>query len=103
MKSITLSDHAPVVVSLELKDIPDRQRSWRLDESLLHDQAIVEDLEGELSLFFIENNEENIAPTVLWEAYKVFMRGILIAEGAKRKKIWIAQKQLLLQEIQELE
>ncbi|XP_040213300.1 taste receptor type 1 member 2-like [Rana temporaria] len=71
VKSITLSDHAPVVVSLELKDIPDRQRSWRLDGSFLYDQAIVEDLEGELSLFFIENNIENIAPTVLWEAHKV--------------------------------
>lgn len=103
MKSITLSDHAPVIVSLDLENIPDRQWSWRFDESLLHDQGIVEDLERDTNLFFKENNVENIAPTVLWETHKLFMRGRMIAEGVKRKKIWSAQKQSLLQGIQELE
>lgn len=69
VKSITLSDHAPVMVSLDLKDIPDRLRSWRLD-----DHGIVEGLENDLNLFFKENNIENIAPTVLWKTQSIYER-----------------------------
>ena len=54
-------------------------------------------------MFFKENNVENIAPSTLWETHKVFVRGRLIAEGAKRRKIWLAEKKLILQEIQKLE
>lgn len=97
VKSFTLSDHAPVIASLDLKNISDRQKS------LLFDQGIVENLKRDLNLFFKENNVENIAPTVLWETHKVFMRKRLIVEGVKRKKIWTAQKQSLLQEIRKLE
>lgn len=48
IKSITLSDHVSVVVALDLKDLPTRQKSWRLDESLLHNSRLVTDLESDL-------------------------------------------------------
>lgn len=81
IKSITLSDHALVMVILDLKDIPVRQRIWRLDESLLCNRWIIGDLEKDLTLFFKENNIENIAPTVLWETHKVFEREINSRKG----------------------
>lgn len=70
VKSITLSDHAPVMVSLELKDIPKRQRSWRLDESLLYDHGILKELKKDLNLFFKDNDVEDIAPTVLYDSLR---------------------------------
>lgn len=49
---LAVSWDAPVIVNLDLKNIPARQKTWSLDESLLYDQGIVEELERDMNLFF---------------------------------------------------
>ena len=59
---------------------------WRLDDSLIHDEGGGSRVEAELKQFFLTNDTEGISSATLWETHKAFIRGILIAEGAKKKR-----------------
>lgn len=47
--SITWSDHAPVLLTYALTDHPtDGQRTWRLNESLMHDDEVLTDVRKDM-------------------------------------------------------
>lgn len=56
-----------------------------------------------LTQYFEENSTTSISPSILWEAHKAKIRGVLIELGARRKKERGLQKEQLLSEIKTME
>ncbi|KAM9311866.1 transient receptor potential cation channel subfamily M member 1-like [Gastrophryne carolinensis] len=100
---MTLSNHAPIVLTLESPTPAPRSWSWRLNNSLLEDQRVVTETQDELRNFCELNSTPGISPGVLWEAHKCFIRGSIIKQGARLKKERTKHTLELLDEIGKLE
>lgn len=101
IKAITLSDHAPVAIKLEI--LNNRMgRNWRLNNSLIQDLVIIK-IEQELENFFAVNDTPEILRSALWEAHKAVMREILIGAGAGKKRERAGKLCILYGEIQDFE
>lgn len=86
IKTISFSDHAPVIVRLEVTSGPPTGRMWKLNDSLIQDSEVNRRIEQELEEFFLINDTSEISKGTLWETHKVYIRGILISIGAGKKK-----------------
>lgn len=84
--SITISDHAPVALSLRMGGVDKKERNWRLNESILDDKRAFETLKGGLISYFETNRTDEVSNQVVWEAHKVVIRGEMIAQGSRLKK-----------------
>uniref|UniRef100_A0A803JT41 exodeoxyribonuclease III n=1 Tax=Xenopus tropicalis TaxID=8364 RepID=A0A803JT41_XENTR len=101
--SITWSDHAPVFLDLSLNTISKKHFSWKINDSLLKNSDTLETLTKATKEYF-ENNTNTASNAILeWEAYKFYIRGIAIQQGAKIKKERTKKKQELLLHIKNLE
>uniref|UniRef100_A0A6I8T218 exodeoxyribonuclease III n=1 Tax=Xenopus tropicalis TaxID=8364 RepID=A0A6I8T218_XENTR len=101
--SITWSDHAPVFLDLSLNTISKKHFSWKINDSLLKNSDTLETLTKATKEYF-ENNTNTASNAILeWEAYKCYIRGIAIQQGAKIKKERTKKKQELLSHIKNLE
>lgn len=83
---VTLSDHAPVVMELRISQTQRKTPLWRINEDLLSDEGVIQRVEEELKQYFRINETGDVSGAVVWEAHKVYIRGILIKEGARKKK-----------------
>lgn len=83
---ISISDHTLVLMEIHLNVHNERQWKWVLNKSLLQDGGVLANLDRELQAFFDTNQTGKIAPLSVWEAQKSHVRGILIEQGARRKK-----------------
>ncbi|KAM7369499.1 hypothetical protein PAMP_000739 [Pampus punctatissimus] len=102
IEPITISDHAPVTVKIRIG--PNRQfKYWRLNVSLLNDEAIQQELREKLIEYLKSNDNDTVSPSTLWEAAKVVMRGNIIAISSRLKKQRLAQQVELEREIKKLE
>ncbi|XP_018409373.1 PREDICTED: dynein heavy chain 3, axonemal-like [Nanorana parkeri] len=71
---MTISDHAPVELTLKNNISWGKQYNWKLNDSLLHDQAVVQEIGVLLENYFQENNTEGMSLVTVWEAHKVVLR-----------------------------
>lgn len=101
--SITISDHAPVVLGIRVGDVCKKERNWRLNESILDDKRAFETLKGGLMSYFEINKTDEVSNQVVWEAHKVVIRGEMISQGSRLKKE--KQKEItdVLEEIHKIE
>lgn len=67
---ITISDHAPVTITLNLPHMASRSWAWRLNENLLDDPRVVSGIEETLSHYFMENDTGEVSYGILWEGNK---------------------------------
>lgn len=84
--SITFSDHAPVSLRWKLAKGNPPSNSWKLNEDLLHDRDIDQRIKEGIEFYFKTNSVEETSEAVVWEAHKVYIRGILIKAGSEREK-----------------
>lgn len=84
--NITISDHAPVTATLVLPQGICKIWSWRLNESLLDDAAVVSGVTEVQSHYFKENNTVGISKGTIWEDHKAVVRGDVISQGSRLKK-----------------
>lgn len=101
--SITFPDHAPVSIKWKLgkKNLP--FSGWKLNEDLLHDRVIDQRIKEEIEFYFKTNLVGETSEAVVWEAHKVYIRGILIKVGTERKKKEAKERLALQENIQKLE
>uniref|UniRef100_A0A8C5PTB1 Reverse transcriptase domain-containing protein n=1 Tax=Leptobrachium leishanense TaxID=445787 RepID=A0A8C5PTB1_9ANUR len=99
----TWSDHSPLSVQLDSPLYTPRERTWRLNLSLLTDPGLLEETKLILSNYFRENVQPETSFPTVWEAHKAVIRGFLISKGTAAKKIRQAQITDLLTEIRALE
>ena len=76
--NIIISDHSPTTFSLQLGENAPAQRNWRFNPQLITDKKFCEYLESNIKLFFEVNDNGNTFSTLLWEAFKAYLRGHFI-------------------------
>lgn len=102
IEPITISDHAPVTLKMELG--PKKSfRYWRLNVSLLNDEIIKQEIRQELKHYFEANEDDTISPVTLWEGAKAVMRGCIIAISCRLKKQRVNSQNKLEEKIKQLE
>lgn len=103
IEPITMSDHAPMILTLQPTQMTRVERTWRLNESLLDKEDIVEKLKVRIKEYFEINKMEGVSDQVVWEAHKAVVRGDLIAIGTYMKKESKREMDELLEKIRTLE
>ncbi|XP_075044810.1 vomeronasal type-2 receptor 26-like [Mixophyes fleayi] len=97
------SDHSPI--SADLSDIVPRPRpaSWRINDSILHDQSLILELRTLLDEYFLFNDLPDTSSMTLWEAHKAVVRGHPISMASRRKKLATSKRASLTIQLQTLE
>lgn len=103
IEPMTISDHHPISMTLQIPDTTPHTRIWRLDSSLLTDPTIAKEVDATLRHFFLENNPEDTSHINNWEAHKSVIRGTFLAAAAKRNKERRKHHSDLLEKIRKLE
>ena len=69
----TLSDHAPVLLTLCVRTEMERVFAWRLPSCALCDSVLLLEVRGAIIAHFDDNEGSVSSPGVLWESFKVYM------------------------------
>ena len=84
-ENITISDHAPVILTVEIgKD--HFYKYWRLNVSILSNESVVNEIKQSLREYFDLNDNGEVSPSILWEGGKAFIRGKIIEITSRLKK-----------------
>lgn len=78
-------------------DCRQRNTLWRLNIGMLNDPTFRNSMEKGLALYAQDNDNEEVNPSILWDAAKAVLRGKIIARTAALKKM----KTLTLTSLQE--
>jgi hypothetical protein len=82
-----LSDHNVVKVELNNKNEDKKHaNSWKLNNSLLNEQWIINEIKEDIKKFLEVNENENTTNQNLWDTTKAVVRGKFIAMSAYIKK-----------------
>lgn len=82
----SLSDHAPVSVTISPPYRDPACRHWRLNPALLSNHRFVDYVTTEWEHFIAINKTPDINPSVLWESGKAYIRGAIISYTSAQKK-----------------
>lgn len=83
--TIDVSDHAPIVMTV---DIGNNLKStlWKLNSSLLNNPQVKEELEKATDTYFKDNNNGEVSPPIVWDTFKAVLRGKIISIYSSLKK-----------------
>jgi len=89
--AIVISDHSPLLLDLRLDSPSAAPPQWRLNTSLLSDEAFCTSITQAIEEFMFFNNSDETNSSLLWETLKAFLRGKIISHSAyhnrQRRKI----------------
>lgn len=102
-QGIVISDHAPVVLSLALPDLPQIKKHWRINSTLLSDNDFVNFMKEHLSFFFETNTSPDTSSLVVWDALKAYLRGQIISYTANMRKRAHHERLELADQIKEID
>ena len=97
-----LSDHCTLYLMLYLNR-RNKSTSWRLNLGLLNDTTLIGNLKGDIDTYRKENDNEEVYPTILWDAMKAVMRGKLISYASYIKKRRIKDFQKKVEDLKKME
>uniref|UniRef100_A0A8C5Q4M0 Reverse transcriptase domain-containing protein n=1 Tax=Leptobrachium leishanense TaxID=445787 RepID=A0A8C5Q4M0_9ANUR len=103
IQATTWSDHAPVVMAMSSPLLRSKERSWRLNTSLLADPLLVADIAESIRTYFTDHLTSAVPQPTIWEAHKAVIRGKLIAWASRTKKARQEETEDLLTKIRQLE
>lgn len=103
IRSIVISHHAPVSITLMIDQLPITTPRWRFDTSLLKDKEFLSYFTQEWTTFMEINSTPEMASCTLWETAKAFMRGKIISYSTYKKKKENEEEKYLLKEVKRLE
>lgn len=99
--SMTLSDHSPIYLTLNLNG-ERRETLWRLNSSILNNVGIKESLKTEINTYLEINDNGEVTPNILWDTLKAVMRGKIISITSHMKKLRTQKLQDLESELKQL-
>lgn len=79
------SDLAHLLIQWEFKVKQWGPGSWRSDKFLLMNAEVVTKVSAEMLVFF-QSNGEMTDKIMLWETFKAYIWGVLISQGAHKRK-----------------
>lgn len=100
--SILLSDHAPVLFTIQFDNLVLPPPRFRFQASWLLDHDFVKFLDNKIDLYFLVNTNQTSA-SVKWEAFKAYIRGEILSYTRYRSKIYQAQLEDLGKQIKVIE
>lgn len=83
---IGLSDHAPVVLTIQPMRHIERSRSWKMSTLSLLDEKFIHFITEQTTVFLEINDKEEIDTRTLWDSYKAYMRGMIISYTSHKRK-----------------
>lgn len=89
--NIVISDHSPLTCTINIQNMVKPQTKWRLNPLLLTEKEFCDYLEAQICLYFDTSDNSETTPSILWEAFKVFLRGSIISFKASRKNKYEAR------------
>lgn len=95
---VYLSDHAAVKLTVRL-DISPRKNIWKMNNSLLQDNILVEKMTHILAEYVKMNKTNEISPVTLWEGAKAVLRGHIISYASSKYRTRIKQHKQFVDEI----
>lgn len=102
-QSIVISDHAPLTLSLSIPPSPPGGGQWCFNSTLLSDENLKKKCQNEIRFFFATISSQDTSSLVVWDAFKAYIRGQVIAYLAKMIKQSIQEQNNLMQEIKEID
>jgi hypothetical protein len=91
--SCILSDHSALKLELNNKNnSKNHANSWKLKNTLLNDQWVIDEIKGEIKSFLKVNENENSTHQNLWDTAKAVLRGKFIAMSVYIKRTEISNK-----------
>lgn len=82
---IVISDHAPLLLKLNIPGVFPTKRLWRFNSLLLSDDTFTKFISDHISLFLEINLTPDVPISSVWEALKAYLRGQVISFMAKKK------------------
>ena len=102
--SSIFSDHNAMRLQMNYKEKNEKNtNTWRLNNTLLNSQEIIEEIKEEIKRYLEANDNENTTIQNLWDAAKAVLRGKFIAIQAYLKKQEKSQVNNLTLQLKELE
>lgn len=101
--SITLSDHAPVTLIMQPIRPTEQSFSWKLNCLLFHDPNFIKFLEARTDLYLEFNDNNDTDPRTVWEAYKAYMRGMIISYLSRKKRDCLQERHEIEKRIKQQE
>lgn len=101
--SIIISDHARVIMDLDLKAALHRSRHWRLNTIILKDEEFTSHFSAEFKAFLDINTPSATTASVLWETCKAYARGLIISYSATKKRQRMEEQKSLESELMDKE
>lgn len=83
---IVISDHSPVTLELKWKGHTKPRPPWRFNTRLLSDDKFVKFMSTNIDVFIKVNKTADTSPSILWETFKAFARGIIISYASYEKR-----------------
>lgn len=99
---VSVSDHSPISVTIFLNKRK-QNTLWRLNVSILNNKTVVEQIRAEIKKYLEENNNGEVDPAILWDAFKAVLRRKRIALTSIQKKNKIARYNQQVGKLKELE
>ena len=81
--SIIISDHCPLQLDLHMPNSSTKHRTWRFDPLLLADKDFTNFISSQIDYFFETNTTPGMSYSIIWEAFKAYIRGQIISYSAK--------------------
>lgn len=85
-KTIVISNHSPLICKLKLHDIPISHPRWRFNTTMLSDEDKVLIIATNIDVYIKTNCTPDVSHCTVWEAFKAYLRSLLISESSFAKK-----------------
>lgn len=96
------SDHAILLLESSLDVESVKSKRWRFDTRLLKDDKFISYLKSEFKIFLSINSQSISNLSLLWETAKAYIRGLIIAYSASKKKKQLEQQLKLEKELADI-
>lgn len=85
--SIIISDHCPLQLDLHMPNGSTKHRTWCSDPLLLTDKDFTNFFISQIDYFFETSTTPDMSYSIIWEAFKVYIRGQIISYPANLQSI----------------
>ena len=84
---IVISDHAPLLLDINLNSHHANRPPWRLNSLLLSDPSFCERISTSIDTFLAINKTPDTSYSLLWDTLKAYLRGYIISHTSHQNKI----------------
>lgn len=81
-----VSDHNTLYMKMNISNRK-KQTLWRLNVSILNNETTVKEIKEEIENYIEQNDNDEVNPTIVWDALKAVIRGKIISKTAWLKKM----------------